>query len=95
MFIDIKKFGTMSSITIQENQVEDIKKGIVDILSYVAIIQNATQQDNQQYDQRKTNIFRQDVSSSDIVLKKKILFGNAPSLVENYFNVPALIIRKS
>jgi Asp-tRNA(Asn)/Glu-tRNA(Gln) amidotransferase C subunit len=98
MHIDIKKFATMSAITVQEDQKHDIEKGILDILSYVSIIENASGLSHVQYDQRKDNIFR---SQEFLGLseardnKKKIIFSNAPLLSENYFTVPALIVRKS
>ena len=98
MHIDMKKFSTMSAITVQENQKHDIEKGIIDILSYVSIIENAAGLSHVQYDQRKENIFRPQkflgfCEEGDS--KKRIIFSNAPLLSENYFTVPALIVRKS
>lgn len=98
MNIDIKKFAIMSAITIEQSQEQDITTGILDILSYVSIIETASNLSGSQYDQRKNNVFRSEMffEQTDIsLIKKKIIFKNAPLLGENYFNVPALIVRKS
>lgn len=98
MNIDIKKFASISFIDIEKMQEEDIKKGILDILNYISVLENSAEINTGiEYDQRKLNIFRSlDMSMEQTQNDRRdIILQNAPLSTENYFNVPALIVRKS
>ena len=100
MEINIKKYAQISSIAINQTEEVDITKGVLDILNYVAILENISEtslkntdkindiQLNSRYriPEKKTLIDSQ---------SKEIIFDNAPRIIKNYFVVPNLIIRKS
>lgn len=98
MNIDIKKFAAISFIDIEKMQEEDIKKGILDILNYILVLEGSAEVTTAiEYDQRKSNVFRSlEIATGEAQHDRRdIILQNAPLLTENYFNVPALIVRKS
>lgn len=98
MDIEIKKLAAISAITVSKQKEKDIIDGVINILDYVTILTNIHSQSHKIYDTRQTNIFRNpeiSIAKSSAEEKITIIKQNAPILNENYFNVPALITRKS
>jgi aspartyl/glutamyl-tRNA(Asn/Gln) amidotransferase C subunit len=98
MKINIAPYAQISNISINNIEINDIEKGVSDILNYLNILNNiiinndaTIDKINQSSRYRNTDIEK--INNDEDI--KKIIFNNAPKTEESYFLVPALIIRKS
>jgi Asp-tRNA(Asn)/Glu-tRNA(Gln) amidotransferase C subunit len=92
--INIDKFSLISQIYIADEQKNEIVDAITGILDYTDKINNsyhAVQLDSSDNQQQK-NIFRDHAIS--INFDKRILYTNAPDMIEQYFHVPSMIQKR-
>lgn len=100
--INIDKFILISQVYIAESEKEDLLKGVVDVLDYAGGVNKIY---DVHFEKNKNglslnyeeldgffNIFRD--QSLRIDFDRKIIDNNAPDLVEGFFHVPSMIIRK-
>lgn len=94
MIIDTKKFASISQLYISSNELCDMTKGIADVLDYthkLNTIYSESSVAEKQYVSQE-NCFR--IRDDGIDFEKKILYKNAPDIIEYYFHVPSMIKRK-
>lgn len=98
MKINIAPYAQISHISINNIDINDIEKGVSDILNYLDILNNiiiknviTIDEINQNSRYRDTNIKK--IHNDENI--KRIIFKNAPQTEESFFLVPALITRKS
>ncbi len=96
MKLNIKKYAQISYIAINDSEIEDVEKGVLDILDYVAILNNIHINSNET---NSNNIYENSVyrANKNFLNKEsqELLLKNAPKCIDNYFIVPDLIVRKS
>ena len=93
MIINIDAYIHISNIAIKESEKSDITDGVVAILDYADILKTillkeelASNSIESRYRDQNCSIFQ---------FSKDIMINNVPELMEKYFVVPNLIIRKS
>jgi Asp-tRNA(Asn)/Glu-tRNA(Gln) amidotransferase C subunit len=93
MIINIETYIHISNIAIKENEKSDITDGVVAILDYADILKNIVLKEEVANNSIESRY--RDQNCSMFQFSKDIMVNNAPQLMEKYFVVPNLIIRKS